>query len=155
METKKAKRLLKFEKLVRVKESSGYYNIPESIRSPKDAYNTIIEVLKLDEEAQEVFGIACLNAKNRVISIDKISVGTINSTLVHPREVFKVALMKNAARIVAFHNHPSGDPTPSDDDLNITSRLMKAGEIIGIELLDHIIIGDGEFVSLKNIGEMD
>lgn len=93
-----------------------------------------------------------LDAKNKVIAIKTVSIGDLTSSIVHPREVFRDAIVNSAASIIVAHNHPSGDPTPSTDDVNITRRLMAAGETIGIELLDHIVIGDDKFVSLKEKG---
>ena len=81
-----------------------------------------------------------------------VSVGTLNKAIVHPREVFKTAILSNAASIMAFHNHPSGETTPSQQDIQLTNRLYEAGELLGIKLLDHLIIGDGTFTSLKEKG---
>jgi DNA repair protein RadC len=91
-----------------------------------------------------------LNIKCNVISVETISIGTLNSSLVHPRETFNPAIRKSAASIILVHNHPSGDPEPSAEDINITKRLIEAGKILGIEVVDHIIIGDGKYVSLKD-----
>lgn len=101
---------------------------------------------------REQFIIACLNTKNEPTNILVVSVGTLNKAIVHPREVFKTAILSNAASIMAFHNHPSGDTTLSDQDIQLTHRLIEAGELLGIKLLDHLIIGDGSFTSLKEKG---
>lgn len=104
---------------------------------------------------KEVFISILLDAKNRLINereYDKVSEGTLTSSLIHPREAFKEAIRESAASVIFVHNHPSGDPTPSQDDIFITERLKKAGEIIGITVIDHIIIGDGKYVSLKERG---
>jgi DNA repair protein RadC len=93
--------------------------------------------------------IRSLNTKNQVMAVETISIGTLNSSLVHPREVFKSAVLKSAAAMILVHNHPSGDPAPSKEDLEITRRLAEVGKLIGIEVLDHIIIGDHVFISLK------
>jgi len=93
--------------------------------------------------------VVILNTKNQVLAVDTISVGSLNSSLVHPREVFKPAVLKSAAAVILLHNHPSGDATPSSEDMEITRRLAEAGKILGIEVLDHIIIGDHVFTSLK------
>ncbi len=93
----------------------------------------------------EVFGILCLSTKHRVIAYHEVGRGTLDSVLVHPREVFKAALLANAAGIIAAHVHPSGDPTPSADDVEVTGRLAAAGDILGVPVLDHIIIGDGRY----------
>ena len=132
-----------------VKESSFLYQT-RTISSPKDAYEMIKEQLEgLDREQ---FIIACLNTKNEPTNITVVSVGSLNKAIVHPREVFKTAILSNAASIMAFHNHPSGETTPSQQDIQLTNRLYEAGELLGIKLLDHLIIGDGTFTSLKEKG---
>ena len=98
---------------------------------------------------QEVLKLIILNTKNVVISIKEVFKGSLNSSIVHPREIFSEALKKNAASIIICHNHPSGDPTPSKEDINITLRIKECGKIIGIELLDHVIIGNGNYASMK------
>ena len=132
-----------------VKESSFLYQTRQ-ILSPKDAYEMIKEQLEgLDREQ---FIIACLNTKNEPTNISVVAVGTLNKAIIHPREVFKTAILSNAASIMAFHNHPSGETTPSQQDIQLTNRLYEAGELLGIKLLDHLIIGDGTFTSLKEKG---
>ena len=122
-----------------VKESSFLYQTRQ-ILSPNDAYEMIREQLEgLDREQ---FIIACLNTKNEPTNITVVSVGSLNKAIVHPREVFKTAILSNAASIMAFHNHPSGETTPSQQDIQLTNRLYEAGELLGIKLLDHLIIGD-------------
>ena len=101
---------------------------------------------------REQFIIACLNTKNEPTNILVVSVGTLNKAIVHPREVFKTAILSNAASIVALHNHPSGNSEPSQQDIELTNRLYEAGELLGIKLLDHLIIGDRTFTSLKEKG---
>ena len=108
----------------------------------------------LQDEPAEVFAILCLTTKYRVIAYHEVGRGTIDSVLVHPREVFKAALLAHAAAIIAVHQHPSGDPTPSRDDFDITKRLAAAGDLLGIPLLDHLIIGDGRFCSFKELGQL-
>ena len=120
------------------------------ITQPKDAADYVIEDMKsLNVEHLKVI---MLNTKNIVISVCDISMGSLNSSIVHPREVFCEAIKKRSASIIICHNHPSGDPTPSSEDINITNRLRECGKIIGIELLDHLIIGNGIFISLKEKG---
>ena len=132
-----------------VKESNFLYQT-RTISSLKDAYEIIKEQLEgLDREQ---FIIACLNTKNEPTNITVVSVGSLNKAIVHPREVFKTAILSNAASIMAFHNHPSGETTPSQQDIQLTNRLYEAGELLGIKLLDHLIIGDGTFTSLKEKG---
>jgi DNA repair protein RadC len=101
---------------------------------------------------REQFRVLLLNTKNQVLAVETVSVGTLNSSLVHPREVFKQAVVKSAAAVILVHNHPSGDPGPSSEDLEITRRLHDAGKLIGIEVLDHIIIGDHIYFSVKEKG---
>ena len=132
-----------------VKESSFLYRTRQ-ILSPNDAYEMIKD--QLQDLDREQFIIACLNTKNEPTNITVVSVGSLNKAIVHPREVFKTAILSNAASIMAFHNHPSGDTTPSDQDIQLTHRLVEVGELLGIKLLDHLIIGDGSFTSLKEKG---
>ena len=132
-----------------VKESSFLYQTRQ-ILSPNDAYDMIKE--QLQDLDREQFIIACLNTKNEPTNISVVSVGTLNKAIVHPREVFKTAILSNSASIMAFHNHPSGDTIPSQQDIQLTNRLYEAGELLGIKLLDHLIIGDGTFTSLKEKG---
>lgn len=101
---------------------------------------------------KEVMKLLLLNTKSRLIAENDISTGTVNMALVSPRELFVEALQKNAVSIILLHNHPSGDPTPSREDLQITQRVRQAGDLIGVELLDHIIIGDNCYISLREIG---
>lgn len=98
---------------------------------------------------KEHFRVVLLNTKNQIISIEEISVGNLNSSIVHPREVYNVAIRRSANSIILIHNHPSGDSTPSTEDINVTHRLVDAGNIIGIRVLDHIIIGDNNYISFK------
>ncbi len=131
-----------------VKESSFLYQTRQ-ILSPNDAYDMIKE--QLQDLDREQFIIACLNTKNEPTNISVVSVGTLNKAIVHPREVFKTAILSNAASIMAFHNHPSGETTPSQQDIQLTNRLYEAGELLGIKLLDHLIIGDGTFTKHWNV----
>jgi len=143
-----------FERVVLVKEKVGRYELPRKIWSPEGAYKAITTITNVQEEAQEVFGVLILNTKHKIVAVHEISRGTLSNSMVHPREVFKPAVLHNAAAIICFHNHPSGDPEPSKDDIKITKRLVEAGEIMGIEILDHIIVGDDRYVSLKERGVM-
>jgi DNA repair protein RadC len=101
---------------------------------------------------REIFVVAMLDTKNKVIGINTVAVGSLNSTIVHPREVLKPAILANAAGIIVGHNHPSGDLTPSLEDMSVTERLGEACKIVGINLLDHVIIGDGQYLSFKERG---
>ncbi len=120
------------------------------ISSPRDVSALLInEMANLN---QEVFKLILLNTKNIVISTKDIFKGTLNSSVVHPREVFKEAVQRGSANIIVCHNHPSGDPTESSDDVRVTKIFARAGEVMGIPVLDHIIIGDGIYVSLLEKG---
>jgi DNA repair protein RadC len=122
------------------------------IRSPQDVTRLLTEELRY--LTKEHFVCLFLNTKNHVIGQETLSIGSLNASIVHPREVFQAAIKRNSAAIVCAHNHPSGDPTPSPQDIEITKRLVEAGEIIGIDVLDHIIIGDNGYISLKEKGYM-
>ena len=98
---------------------------------------------------QEQFRVVFLNTKNHVLGVTTVSVGGLNSSPAHPREIFKEAIRRSAAAIVLVHNHPSGDPTPSRDDIEVTRRLVSSGKLLGIEVLDHLIIGEGRYVSFR------
>ena len=98
---------------------------------------------------KEHFKVALLDTKNQIIGIEEISVGTLNASIVHPRDVFKVAIKRNCNSIILVHNHPSGDVEPSNEDINITRRLVDAGNLLGVSILDHIIIGDDKYLSFK------
>ena len=104
--------------------------------------------------AVEQFGIVMLDTKHRMIRIKILSIGSLDTTVVHPREVFREATSASAAAIVLFHNHPSGDPTPSADDLVLTTRMVNAGDIMGIEVIDHLILADQRYYSLIESGRM-
>jgi len=109
----------------------------------------------LGAEAVEVCGLFCLATKMHLLAYHELSRGTLDMSCVHPREVFKVALLANAAGIVLGHNHPSGDPTPSPDDRALTKRLVAAGEIVGVELFDHIVVGhDDRYWSFREHGQL-
>ncbi|URJ36726.3 JAB domain-containing protein [Paenibacillus polymyxa] len=101
---------------------------------------------------RESFCILTLSTKNQPLALQQVSLGTLNSSILHPREVFKFSILSNAASIIACHNHPSGDPTPSSEDISMSRRLQKSGELLGIELLDHIILGQDGYVSMKERG---
>ncbi|MEW4973136.1 DNA repair protein RadC [Bacillus stercoris] len=118
-----------------------------SIRSPQDAY----ELAKsfLEDKDREHFIVVSLDTKNQPVSINTCHIGSLNASIVSPREVMKSAILSSAASIMVFHNHPSGDTSPSQEDISVTSRLQEAGNLMGIELLDHLIIGDGKYLSLK------
>jgi len=119
------------------------------VRGPEDAANAWPELVHAD---REVFGVLVLNARHVAIRRVVVSIGSLNASIVHPREVFRAALLYSAASLVLAHNHPSGDPEPSDEDLSITRRLVQAGDLLGVGILDHIIIATGGIVSLRARG---
>lgn len=120
------------------------------VNSPQDIAHLVMEEMRhLDREH---FRVVTLNTKNHVLGISPISVGSLNSSLVHPRECFKEAIRRNSNAIILVHNHPSGDPTPSREDIEVTKRLADGGKILGIEVLDHVVIGDNRYISLKERG---
>lgn len=123
---------------------------PYIIRSPEDAADFMMEELR--HLQQEHFVCLYLNTKNEVTRKETVFIGGLNSSIVHPREVFKNAMRYSAAAIICLHNHPSGNPSPSQEDIHVTRRLVDSGETIGIDVLDHLIIGDREFISLKEKG---
>ncbi len=121
-----------------------------AIGGPRDISNLLMPDLRYLKK--EHLKSVLLDTKNRVLAIRTVSIGDLSSSIVHPREVYKDAVVASAASLIVAHNHPSGDPTPSAEDVAVTKRLISAGEIMGIDLLDHIVIGDGVFVSLKERG---
>ncbi|MBP2031906.1 DNA repair protein RadC [Clostridium algifaecis] len=132
-----------------VREKNILFDI-RIIKSPKDAEK--LGRMFLENVDREKFMICCLDTKSKPTLINIVSVGSLNFSIVHPREVFKAAILSNAASIMLFHNHPSGDSEPSNEDINITERLKKCGNIIGINVIDHIIIGDRQYYSFKEKG---
>ena len=120
------------------------------VKTPEDVVNLIQQ--KLKGKKKEYFLVLCLDTRGKLIKTSEVSVGSLDSSVVHPREVFREALTASAASIIVAHNHPSGDPEPSEDDIKLTRRLADAGNILGIEVLDHIIAGDNSFKSLKREG---
>ena len=136
-----------------VKEEGSRYELDKKVHKPEAAHKIFVEVLQLDKRAQEVFSIITLDIKSKLKGVFEVSKGNLNSSIVHPRNVFQRAILQNAAAIVMAHNHPSGDPKPSDIDIKITKQIISAGEILGIEVMDHIIVGDKyNFVSMREKG---
>ena len=130
------------------KHSEGRY----TIRSPEDAAAYLMT--DMSSLTQEHFVVLFLNVKNEIIHKETIFIGSLNSSIVHPREIYREAVKRSAASIICAHNHPSGNPSPSPEDIDVTKRLLEAGSLMGIELLDHVIIGDHQFISLKEKGYM-
>ena len=122
------------------------------INSPEDVYRRLYPAMR--ESKKEHFVELCLDTKNQIIREDTISIGSLNANVVHPREVFRTALIESAAHIIVAHNHPSGDPTPSREDIDITKKLVETGKIMGIDVLDHVIIGDCRHFSMKEAGHI-
>ncbi len=120
------------------------------LTSPQAVAGMMMEDLRY--LTKEHFICLFLNTKNQVIARHTVFVGSLNASIVHPREIFKEAIRQSSASVICLHNHPSGDPTPSREDIDVTQRLVEAGELIGIDVLDHVIIGDGKYVSLKEKG---
>lgn len=133
------------KRFARESRSSG-----SSVRAPKDIARMFMDEMKHYD--REHFKAAFLNTKNQVIKVVTVSIGSLNASIVHPREILKPAIAVSAASIILVHNHPTGDPTPSREDVEFTRRFAKCGELIGIELLDHIVIGADRFQSLKESG---
>lgn len=133
-----------------VKDSvTNYLKTGSRFTSPNQVFETFSFLMK---ETKEVFLTLHLDGKNRIIAVDMVSVGSLNQSIVHPREVFKTACLSNAAAVILIHQHPTGDPSPSSEDISITRRLKEAGELMGIKILDHIIVGDGNYHSFVERG---
>jgi len=130
----------------------GYAEAGEKplVKTPDEVVGLVRSRLK--GKKKEYFLALLLDTRNQLIKVAEISVGSLDSSIVHPREVFKEAISASAAAVIFVHNHPSGDPTASEDDIKLTKRLAEVGEIVGIDVLDHIIIGDKNYVSLKREG---
>lgn len=139
---------IKIIKELKKRLSKENVNQNASLDSPETIFNFLKE--KIGSEKKEYFIIMFIDSKNKLI-IDDVSVGILNASLVHPREVFKKAILNNASHVVVAHNHPSGDPSPSNEDIDTTKRLIDAGKILGISIIDHLIITESGFVSLKEM----
>lgn len=120
------------------------------ISSPHDAY-TLLRDWMADQD-REHFCLLMLDTRHQVIGLNVVSIGSLNASIVHAREVFKPCLLANCAAVILAHNHPSGDPDPSQEDIALTTRLKQGGELLGIPVIDHLVIGDERFVSLKERG---
>ena len=132
------------------KRISAFKNEKIKISSPNDAAVVMMEEMRYYKK--EYFKIILLDTKNNIIKVSEISIGSLNSSIVHPREVFSEAIMNSSSSIILVHNHPSGESEPSHEDIVLTNRLVECGKIIGIKIIDHIIIGDGIFFSFKEEG---
>ncbi|MBP6965781.1 MAG: DNA repair protein RadC [Armatimonadetes bacterium] len=124
---------------------------PPAMTNPKDVAKLLARTLK--DATREHFLVLLLNSRHTVLAVETVSVGSLNASIVHPREVFRQAILSLASAVILAHNHPSGDPEPSPDDMEITKRLSQAGELLGIEVLDHVILGgNGQFQSFREKG---
>lgn len=150
--TSTAAKRINIVRLKMVREASLLYP-QRRIRMAKDVVELFLSFL--DETDREQFFLLCLNTKNEPTALHTVSIGSLDASIVHPREVFKTAILSNAASVIVAHNHPSGDPTPSREDIQVTRNLQQAGEVLGITVLDHIVVGtEGAYYSLKEKGDM-
>jgi len=136
-----------------VREKREGYGTLKRFHNSADVFEAFRE--RFAQVDREEFLVLVLDAKNAVLGFNLVSVGTLTSSLVHPREVFKPAILGNAAALILLHNHPSGDPAPSAEDLHLTRRLREVGEVFDIKVLDHIIVGAGRYVSFVDDGYWD
>jgi DNA repair protein RadC len=139
-------RSIKFKTIRAVYQTMTVHDTITDYLKPNTRYTSAAQVYDtfhfLRHETKEYFIALHLDGKNRVVCVDMVSTGSLNQSIVHPRELFKTALLSSAAAVILMHNHPTGDPAPSAEDLSITRKLMEAGELLSIRVLDHIIIGD-------------
>lgn len=146
------KKRVDFVKIKMCKEKSVLYS-PRKLSSPSDAVELVRNVL--DDTDREQFIVIALNTKNEPMAVNVVSIGSINATIVHPREVFKLGVISNSASLIIAHNHPSGNIEPSLEDISITMRLIEAGKILGIPILDHLIVTDNSYMSFKERNLID
>lgn len=146
----KASQMIAIAELFKRFNTYKSFNEFKRVSSPNDVASMLYG--EMGTFNQELLKLIILNTKNEITKIKDVFKGSLNSSLVHPREIFNEAIRNSAASIIICHNHPSGDPTPSDEDIKVTTRLKECGEIIGIKLIDHIIIGRNIYVSLKEKG---
>jgi len=149
MRSKGEKKSISVVRLQMIREGSLPYG-PKEVRSSRDAAGILRSFL--DGADREYVVALLLDARNRVHALNVVAIGTLTSAFVHPRELFKLACLANAASVILGHNHPSGNPSPSPEDMEMSRRLSQAGDLMGIKVLDHIILGDGEYVSFADKG---
>ena len=137
---------------VKTDEEGRPVMIGRTLMTPRESAAVLVPLLQ--HEPSEVFAVLLLSTRHHVIAYHEVGRGTLDTVLVTPRDVFRAAILANAAAVIVGHSHPSGDPTPSRDDVELTSRLTAAGVLLGIEVLDHIVVGDGRYVSFKEIGRL-
>ena len=136
-----------------VRESAKLYDLESAyVRMPEDAYRIIEKTLSLSTKTKEHFVMLTLNTKNKVVGVHTIHIGSVNASIISPRDVYQQALLNNATSIIVAHNHPSGSVHPSSEDIEVTKRLREAGKVLGIDFLDHLIIGDNDYKSLSEEG---
>ena len=135
--------------LVREGSRSSDHN---AIRSPEDVF--AIMDSEYENAVVETAQMLALDTKNKVIGIFSLSIGSLNASIIHPRDVFQRAILSNAASVILVHNHPSGDPTPSPEDMELTRKLVEAGKMLDITVLDHVIVGEGAYISMKEHGNI-
>lgn len=138
-----------YEELVLCEPVPEYLDPKQPIQSSALAYAVF---RYLSRETREQFLAVHLDTKNRILAIDQVSTGSLNASIVHPRDLFKTCLLSSAAALLLIHNHPSGDPTPSREDIELTQRLKECAELLGIRLLDHVIIGNQSYASFADRG---
>ena len=134
--------------------SVNYPELDRKMNGPEKVVRLAKEFLHLDDQTEEYLYMICMNSKLELTSVFEISHGNVNSSIIGAREIFQKALLANAVSIILMHNHPSGDSTPSREDIEVTKRIVEAGRVVGVELVDHIIIGRPTFTSLKEKGYM-
>lgn len=135
-----------------VKEEGINYKLEDDVISPYTAWKVIERVFELSSSPVEKLGIIALNTQNKIAGLHIIVVGGLNKAFVELRSIFQPALLNNAASIILFHNHPSGSTKPSKEDISLTGKLYEAGRLLGIQILDHIIVGEEGYISLKDAG---
>lgn len=134
--------------------SVNYPELDRKMNGPEKVVRLAKEFLHLDDQTEEYLYMICMNSKLELTSVFEISHGNVNSSIIGAREIFQKALLANAVSIILMHNHPSGDSTPSREDIEVTKRIVEAGRVVEIELIDHVIIGRPMFTSLKEKGYM-
>jgi len=149
------KKTFEIQKVIVVKEKAIEYEV---FKEPIKSSSNVVDISRdmgIHQNAEEVFCIYSINAKGQIIAFHEVAHGDLCSATTHPREIFKRALLNNAGSIILLHNHPSGDPLPSEMDIETTKRLVQAGEILGVPVLDHIILGDDNYVSMRAAGMLE
>lgn len=136
------------QKLLLVKENTFEYD--QHINTSKTVFDFAIDILKITNEPQEILYLLSLNTKNQLVSFSELAKGSINMCALEPYEIFKTVLLSNSSKFILIHNHPSGDPTPSKNDIVFTKKIIESSKIMGCDFLDHLVIGDNNFVSIMN-----